>query len=165
VEPLDHLFVALSWIGSFGLVWIAIAIVVAAATRRPGLLLAVLLSDLAADLSASGLKQLFDRPRPPLRYPEPEPLVSVPGTPAFPSGHAATSFACAVVLAGAVPRLSGPLLVLAALIAWSRVYVGVHYPLDAIAGAILGTAVGLAVRALLRREEGPRRSLRSPRSG
>jgi undecaprenyl-diphosphatase len=157
--------VALSWIGSFGLVWIAIAIVVAAATRRPGLVPAVLLADLAADLAAGALKQLFGRPRPPLRFPLPEPLVSVPGSPAFPSGHAATSFACAVVLGAAAPRLRLALLVLAALVAWSRVYVGVHYPLDVLAGAILGVAVGLCVRALLPRAGALRRSRRSTRAG
>ena len=56
------------------------------------------------------------------------------------------AFACATVLALAVPRLRWPLFALAALIAFSRVYVGVHYPLDVLAGAALGVTLGLAVR-------------------
>ncbi|MGI9111285.1 MAG: phosphatase PAP2 family protein, partial [Gaiellaceae bacterium] len=47
-----------------------------------------------------------------------------------------------------VPRLRWPLFALAALIAFSRVYVGVHYPLDALAGAVLGLLTGLAVSSV-----------------
>jgi undecaprenyl-diphosphatase len=64
---------------------------------------------------------------------------------AFPSGHASTSFAGATVLALALPRLAVAFYALAALVSLSRVYVGVHYPLDIVAGALLGLAVGLAV--------------------
>jgi len=68
----------------------------------------------------------------------------------LPSGHAATSFAAAVALAHYVPARVAPLLfVLAALIAWSRVYVGVHYPSDIVAGALLGVGVGLTAPRLL----------------
>ena len=104
------------------------------------------------------LKAELGRDRPPLARPDPEPLVRLPATHSFPSGHATVSFACATVLALAVPRLRWPLFALAALIAFSRVYVGVHYPLDVIAGAVLGVAVGLVVRSagrLLRRTAAP----------
>ncbi len=121
----------------------------------------MLLADVAADALAGLLKQVFGRDRPPLRYPEPAALVHVPGSASFPSGHAATSFACAVILARAAPRLRFALYALAALIAWSRVYVGVHYPLDVVAGAALGVAVGLAVTALPRLGAALRRSRRS----
>jgi undecaprenyl-diphosphatase len=51
-----------------------------------------------------------------------------------------------------VPARVAPLLfVLAALIAWSRVYVGVHYPSDIVAGALLGVGVGLTAPRLLAR--------------
>ena len=53
----------------------------------------------------------------------------------------------------AFPRLAPFLFVLAALVAWSRVYVGVHYPLDIIGGAILGVLVALVLRALVTRRQ------------
>ena len=79
-------------------------------------------------------------------------LVARPHTHSFPSGHATTSFACATVLALLLPRLRVPLFLLAAAVAWSRVYVGVHYPLDVLGGAVLGVAIALALRVLVRRE-------------
>jgi undecaprenyl-diphosphatase len=89
-----------------------------------------------------------------------------PQSNSFPSGHAATSFAAATVIAAAAPRLRIPLYVLAALVAWSRVYVGVHYPLDVIGGAIYGTLLGLLlVRALPQLARFLLRSLRARREG
>jgi membrane-associated phospholipid phosphatase len=94
------------------------------------------------------LRQAIGRDRPPLVYPEPKALVAVPHTGAFPSGHASSAFACAAVLAWASPRLRVPALVLAAAIAWSRVYVGVHWPLDVLGGAALGVLVATALLKL-----------------
>jgi undecaprenyl-diphosphatase len=139
-------FEGLSYAGRLGLLWVAIALVLAALYRRWGVLLLTVVAVALADWSATGLKALFDRDRPPLRVPEPEPLVRVPDTGSFPSGHAATSFAGATILARAFPRLAVPLYVLAAAVAFSRVYVGVHYPLDIVAGAGLGVLVALGVR-------------------
>ena len=140
------MFEGLSYAGRLGLLWVAIALVLAALYRRWGVLLLTVVAVALADWSATGLKALFDRERPPLRLPEPEPLIRVPDSGSFPSGHAATSFAGATILALAFPRLAVPLYVLATAVAFSRVYVGVHYPLDIVAGAALGVAVALAVR-------------------
>jgi len=100
---------------------------------------------LIAEMVSGLLKLWIDRDRPPLANPDPEPLVRLPATGSFPSGHATVAFACATVLALAVPRLALPLFALAALVAWSRVYVGVHYPLDVLAGALLGVALAFAI--------------------
>ncbi len=117
--------------------------------RRYAVFGLVLLADVLAQATTSALKAAIDRDRPPARWGQPEPLVDTPHTHSFPSGHAASSFACATVLAAAFPRLRVPLFVLAALIAWSRVYIGVHFPLDVLAGALIGVGIGLAVpRAL-----------------
>ena len=103
---------------------------------------------IVAESVSGALKNWIERDRPPLSNPDPEPLVDLPTTYSFPSGHATVSFACATILALAVPRLRVPLFALAALIAFSRVYVGVHFPLDVLAGAVLGVGIAIALRML-----------------
>lgn len=129
-----------------------LALIFALLWRRPSLLIWVGAADLAAGLASAGLRAVVERPRPPRSFPQIETLVALPHSYSFPSGHASTSFACAVVLAAATrSRCTRVLLIaLATLIALSRVYAGVHYPLDVIGGAALGTAIGLALVALAR---------------
>jgi len=154
---LDPLFVALSFVGSFGFIWLVIAAAISGFSwSRPWLWTRVAVAILVAESVSAALKQWIGRDRPPLSNPDPEPLVDLPVTHSFPSGHATVSFACATVLALAVPRLRVPLYALATLISLSRVYVGVHYPLDVLAGAALGVAIAIALRKLaevLRRSE------------
>jgi undecaprenyl-diphosphatase len=140
--------VDLSRIGSDGLVFLVVGLVLALLWRRPWFLVVLLAADLVAIGLSLALRQLIGRDRPPLVYPEPKPLVSVPGSGAFPSGHATTAFACATVIAWASPRLAVPAFVLAAAIAWSRVYVGVHWPLDVLGGAALGVLIATALLRL-----------------
>ena len=154
---LDDVFVALSRVGSQGAIWILIAVLAAIYWRRPAIFVYVTLADLIAGVSSALLRHAIGRERPPLRFPDPHPLVHVPGNPSFPSGHAATSFACAATLAWLTPLSPVALYALAALIAFSRVYVGVHYPLDVIGGAALGLGVATALRLLV---EARRRSAR-----
>jgi membrane-associated phospholipid phosphatase len=112
---------------------------------------------LAATLSfaiASGLnallKALFDRARPPTEIGL-DALGTVPGSPSFPSGHAMTAFAVAGAIALLAPRLRVAVLALAALIAFSRVYLGVHFWLDVLAGAGLGMTIGALIAMAGRR--------------
>lgn len=64
----------------------------------------------------------------------------------FPSGHTASSFAVAMILYLELPKKYGiPLLILAVLISFSRLYLGVHYPSDVLAGAVSGILIALAV--------------------
>lgn len=129
------------------------------------MLIAVALADLAANSLAGVLKAATGVERPPLRYAHPGALVAVPGGSSFPSGHTSTSFACATVLSFFVPRAAPAFYLLAVAIGFSRIYVGVHWPLDVLGGVVLGLAVGLAVTALLRRGAGRRLSARRPRRG
>ena len=105
----------------------------------------------AASLASAALKQLFDRARPSVADPSVTVLVGLPGDPSLPSGHATTAFAAAGVVAALHPALRLPALALAALVALSRVYLGVHYPADVVAGALLGLAIAAAVIAVGRR--------------
>ena len=159
---LDWLFVFLSWIGTDGVVFLVVGAVVALLWRRPQLFVVLLASDGAAVLLSFALRDWIGRRRPPLVYPEPKPLVHVPHSGSFPSGHASVAFACATVLAWKVPRLAFPAFVLAGAIAWSRVYVGVHWPLDVFGGAALGI---LVATALLTLSAVPRRSRRATPAG
>jgi undecaprenyl-diphosphatase len=125
--------------------------VLAALRRRASVFGAVLAADAAADLLAGLLKRVTGVERPALRFADLHALVPVPHDGSFPSGHAATSFACATVLAWFAPRWAAAFFLLAAAIAYSRLYVAVHYPLDVVGGAVLGALVALAVLAVFRR--------------
>ena len=154
-EPFDTIFVALSHIGSFGIVWFTLAVIATLLLRRPLIFPLVVGAYFLSAAITDVLKLLIDRHRP-----VDHPLVTTPTTHSFPSGHAATSFACAATLATFVSRRGQIVLyVLAAGIAYSRVYVGVHYPLDVLAGAAIGLGVATALRRL---PEALRRSRRSP---
>ncbi len=148
---LNPLFDGLTYAGRLGLLWIAIALVLSALYRRWGILVVTVIAVTFADWSARGLKAIFDRERPSLRYAEPEPLVKTAHDASFPSGHAATSFAAATILTFAFPRLGPALFLLASAVAFSRVYVGVHYPLDVVGGALLGVLIAFAIRYVARR--------------
>jgi membrane-associated phospholipid phosphatase len=143
-------------------VFVVLALFLAVLWRKPWLFVAVVCADVVANLLSFGLRDWIGRRRPPLVYPEPKALVHVPHSGSFPSGHAAMAFACATVLAWWDPRLAVPAFVLAAAIAWSRVYVGVHWPLDVLGGAVLGVLVAIA---LLRLAAVLRRSRRARTTG
>jgi undecaprenyl-diphosphatase len=145
---LDTVMWTFSAIGSAGAVWLCIAAIMAvwAPRLRPAawqVVLALLLAQLAVD----GLvKPLVGRPRPFVARPTITVVGSYrPDTFSFPSGHAAQSFAAAVVLASAMPRRRFWWFALAVLIACSRVFIGVHYPLDVAIGTLVGLGVGTVV--------------------
>ena len=102
----------------------------------------------AAGLLDQALKNLLCRARPSA----PEAGVFFTGFPcvpapyalaSFPSGHATTAFALATVLSLWYPRWTAAWLALAAVVGWSRIALGPHFPSDVVAGAILGVAVAL----------------------
>ena len=70
----------------------------------------------------------------------------MPRSRSFPSGHAASAFAFATGVAGTKPRIAVPLRGLAALVAYSRVHTGVHFPGDVVVGALVGAALAPLAR-------------------
>jgi undecaprenyl-diphosphatase len=164
-QPFDWLFVALSAAGQAAILWIVLAPLLALLARKPLLFTTLVTAATVwtADLLATLVKALVDRQRPYEVIPEADPLLRWDVAGSFPSGHAATSVAGAVVLAYLLGRWGAWLGLLAAAVAFSRVYVGVHYPLDVLAGAVLGAGVGLLAIALVRRLRPT--SATPPRSG
>jgi undecaprenyl-diphosphatase len=142
---------ALTAAGAHGILWIAIGLVAAVWLRRPLVLVAVVAAVEASAFADGVLKSAIGRERPPLADPKVHPLIALPHDPSMPSGHAMMAFAGAVVLAAVLPRARWVLLALAAGVAVSRVYLGVHYPSDVIVGAGLGAAIGVVTVLLLRR--------------
>lgn len=139
-------------------VWYAIALVglVRASRHRPdrhagyshvagACWRAILAISIALALVDGVVKPLVRRDRPFVNGPAPSALAWRPTTSSFPSGHAASSAAGALTLARAFPPATVPLTVLAVLIAFSRVGLGMHYTGDVLAGALLGLAVAAFV--------------------
>jgi undecaprenyl-diphosphatase len=88
------------------------------------------------------------RPRPFTAHPAVHVLLSRSTDPSFPSDHAAAAFAIAAVAILVRPRLGVAAVVLACLVAYARVYVGVHYPGDVLGGALVGVVVGIVLTRL-----------------
>jgi undecaprenyl-diphosphatase len=91
-----------------------------------------------------GLKFLVNRERPLFFLEMASKLSKGPGEildPSFPSAHAAFSFMMATLLAHRFPRYRIVFYITAAFIGWTRIYLGVHYPTDVIAGALLGYGI------------------------
>jgi undecaprenyl-diphosphatase len=86
--------------------------------------------------------------------------VRMPTSTSFPSGHSASAFAFASASAGASPIVAPPLYLTAALVAYSRVHTGVHYPGDVVVGSLIGLMSGHLVSGVgrrLRRRRGEQR--------
>jgi membrane-associated phospholipid phosphatase len=113
----------------------------------PLVALAATMSFAVASWLNAVIKALVDRGRPP----HAEAVVGVPGSPSFPSGHAMSAFAVATAIALLAPRLRWPVLALASVIAFSRVYLGVHFWLDVLTGAALGMTIGAVIAVAVRR--------------
>lgn len=131
-------------LGNAGIIWILLAalLLIIPKTRKTGAVLAIALV-LDVVLCNGIIKNLAARMRPYDRNPVVELLIHKPIDYSFPSGHTAASFAAVSALYFAGEKhMWKPVLVLAVLIAFSRLYLYVHYPTDVIGGAMLGILCG-----------------------
>lgn len=135
----DFVFPFITALGDSGIIWLvaALALVCSKKYRRWGILLVVslLLTHVLGDYV---IKPLVARPRPFMQLPGHTLLIAPPRDFSFPSGHTATAFCASFVLWRADKRFGTAAFVLALLIAFSRMFLFVHYPTDILAGAILG---------------------------
>lgn len=136
---LDQIMVFITKLGDAGLLWILIALVfcVKKDTRKTGnlIFLSIMLEVIICNLL---LKPCIQRIRPCDINPALKLLVERPGDFSFPSGHTGAAFACTASLFLMKDRLRYPVLILSILIAFSRMYLYVHYPTDILGGIITG---------------------------
>ncbi len=129
----------ITFLGNGGWFWILCAVILLAVPRTRKVGCAAVLSVIFGFLVTNVLlKNLVARPRPFAVINALTPLIAKPTDFSFPSGHTTVSFAVALVIARMLPKKYGvPAVILAALVAFSRLYLGVHYPTDVLAGFVV----------------------------
>ena len=148
---LDFLMPKLTLLGEGGAVWIVAGLILTASKkyRRQGVcLLAALLAGLL--ICNVGLKNIVARPRPCWQEAI-DLLVKSPKDYSFPSGHTWSAVTGAWIVTAANRKFGWAAIPLAALLAFSRLYLFVHFPSDILAGAVIGALLGLAAVQLERR--------------
>ncbi|MGL4453978.1 MAG: phosphatase PAP2 family protein [Sarcina sp.] len=145
---LNSIMIFFTKLGDMGLIWLALGLVLLffKRTRKAGVL--IYLSQLLNIIVVTVLKDTIQRPRPFLTLPDLHPLIPLPTSYSFPSGHASSAFAGALIVAYMFKKWIIPAYIVAIGIALSRVYLGVHYPSDIIVGAIIGTLSSIIIIAL-----------------
>lgn len=138
---LDKIMPVITILGNNGMIWIILSLplLISKKYRHVGFMAigALLLSYL---LGEGILKHLVQRSRPFVNLPAMDLLIAKPLSYSFPSGHTASSFAAVGILWREFKRYRIYMVTLAALIAFSRMYLYVHYPTDILGGILLGLA-------------------------
>lgn len=144
---MTKIFVFITTLGNGGIVWILLSfgLMIPKKTRKIGFL-SLLSLGICAVINNLFLKNMIARTRPYEVISGLKSLVGIQKDYSFPSGHTAASFASAIVLFKTLPAKYGiPPLVLAFLMGFSRMYVGVHYPSDVLGGAMIGSIIAMIV--------------------
>jgi undecaprenyl-diphosphatase len=146
--PLTAVMRAFTVAGTAGALWGFLAAVAFLLTGLESPHLLIPWAAVAASwMVAEGAKYLFNRTRPFIWDTEIAPLIKTPSSSSFPSGHSATAAAGALTLSVLYPLFAPAFVLAGALVILSRVYLGVHFPFDVLAGVTIGTATAGAVLA------------------
>ena len=160
VDAMNGFWIFITSLGNGGWFWIVLGILLLffPKTRKLGLLTlgSMLIGFLITNIC---LKNLVARPRPYTQRPDLTILVKEPHDWSFPSGHTTASFAFAFAFYFGLEhkKYSIPVFVLVALIAFSRLYVGVHYPTDVLGGLLTGTLSAFLAWNIYNRREKKRK--------
>lgn len=143
---LDFLMPKITFLGNAGGIWLLTAGILLSMPkyRRAGILLLTGLT-VGVLVGNVAMKNLFARPRPCWIDPTVQLLLSVPKDDSFPSGHTLSSVIAATILTAANRRFAFAAIPLATLIAFSRLYLFVHFPTDVLASIALGIGIGIVV--------------------
>ncbi len=150
----DKIFPYLTDVKHWYLVYIIFWFILVIKGGRLGRITAVmslLLITASDQISSFLLKDWIARIRPCNVLPDVNILVFCSGSYSMPSSHAVNNFAAAVFFSRLFPKYKIPLYVIAVLMAFSRPYVGVHYPADVIVGAVVGSVIGYVLAILTQR--------------
>lgn len=143
---LDQIMIFFTTLGENGWFWIGVGIVCLVLKKHRKMGLQVLMSMLFTFIIGNLiLKNLFQRERPCAIDPSVELLIPYPSEFSFPSGHTMNGFTAATTLFLYNKRLGIPALILAGIIAFSRLYLFVHFPTDIIGGFCVGLGVAIVV--------------------
>jgi undecaprenyl-diphosphatase len=148
----DRVFTTASHVGDFSLIWHGIGLVRGIVKGRPDqvVVLAVMLG-VESLIVNQGVKRLFRRERP-TQTGDDRLRVRRPRTSSFPSGHASSAAFAAMVLSGwDGPRIGAIWWKVAAIVGVSRAYVRIHHGSDVVAGAVVGSLLGLVGRRIAKR--------------
>lgn len=167
VGPLNPAFKVITYAAVGGTIWVVAAALLAWRTHRPIVPITLLSSAVVwgADGVANLLKATTHRTRPYNAMQHLHILIARPSSGSLPSQHTTTAFAGATLLSFLWPRGTPAFFVAAVLIGFSRLYLGVHYPTDVLAGAAIGAAVAGAAILLVTKTRLRRRVCRAPGEG
>ncbi len=140
---MDALMPAVTFLGNGGLIWIIAAVILLCfkKTRKCGIAVAAALI-MGALLNSALIKPIIARERPFTADSTIKLLISPPTDYSFASGHTLSSFAAATAMAFYSRKIGIPAYFVAASVAFSRLYLMVHFPTDVLGGAIIGVGIG-----------------------
>ncbi len=151
----DAVMLFVTRLGNGGVIWIAIGILLTIKKKTRYTAMTLLVSLLTGLILGNGLlKNVFMRPRPFMLDDAVDLLIRTPQDWSFPSGHTLSSFEAATAIFQYNRIWGSAAYILAGFIAFSRMYLQVHFPSDVLAGAVLGILIALWVYEALRPEEG-----------